>query len=122
MGLLKSSIYFTPLSTSFIPVSLFDSESRFFAPTHTKQRQPEPPQWLPDATRQLAICAPELRLLFCGFCPPQFESDTTGLMHCPSERAKNAKPTESSRGVLVRCPPWQALSPAVCCRSRRVRQ
>ena len=26
---------FTPLSTSFIPVSLFDSESRFFAPTHT---------------------------------------------------------------------------------------
>jgi hypothetical protein len=35
MGLLKSSICFTPLSTSFIPVSLFDSESRFFAPTHT---------------------------------------------------------------------------------------
>jgi hypothetical protein len=35
MGLLKSSIYFTPLSTSFILVSLFDSESRFFAPTHT---------------------------------------------------------------------------------------
>jgi hypothetical protein len=34
MGLLKSSISFTPLSTSFIPVSLFDSESRFFAPTH----------------------------------------------------------------------------------------
>src|SRR6266436_10007872 len=33
MGLLKSSIYFTPLS---IPVSLFDSESRFFAPTHTR--------------------------------------------------------------------------------------
>src|SRR5882724_10964743 len=35
MGLLKSSVYFTPLSTSFIAVSLFDSESRFFAPTHT---------------------------------------------------------------------------------------
>src|SRR5262245_66004373 len=35
MGLLKSSRYFTPLSTSFVPVSLFDSESRFFAPTHT---------------------------------------------------------------------------------------
>src|SRR5216683_365369 len=27
MGLLKSSIYFTPLSTSSIPVSLFDLES-----------------------------------------------------------------------------------------------
>src|SRR5450631_3756409 len=25
------------------------------------RRQPEPRQWLPDATRQLAICAPELR-------------------------------------------------------------
>jgi hypothetical protein len=25
---------FTPFSTSFIPVSLFDLESRFFAPTH----------------------------------------------------------------------------------------
>jgi hypothetical protein len=36
MGLLKSSIYFTPLSTSFIAVYLFDSESRFFAPTHTE--------------------------------------------------------------------------------------
>src|SRR6266851_5177920 len=36
MGLLKSSIYFTPLSTSSIPVSLFDLESRFFAPTHTR--------------------------------------------------------------------------------------
>src|SRR5882762_3093337 len=36
MGLLKSSIYFTLLSTSSIPVSLFDLESRFFAPTHTR--------------------------------------------------------------------------------------
>src|SRR6267378_3226363 len=36
MGLLKSSIYFTPLSTSSIPVSLFDLESRFFAPPHTR--------------------------------------------------------------------------------------
>src|SRR6266436_9523373 len=27
--------YFTAFSTSFIPVSLFDLESRFFAPTHT---------------------------------------------------------------------------------------
>src|ERR1700704_3257271 len=36
MGLLKSSIYFTPLSTSSIPVSLFDLESRLFAPTHTR--------------------------------------------------------------------------------------
>jgi hypothetical protein len=35
VGLLKSSMYFTPLYTSFIAVSLFDSESRFFAPTHT---------------------------------------------------------------------------------------
>jgi hypothetical protein len=35
MGLLKSSTYFTPFSTSFIPVSLFDLESRFFAPTRT---------------------------------------------------------------------------------------
>src|SRR5271165_3559993 len=33
MGLLKSSAYFTAFSTSFIPVSLFDLESRFFAPT-----------------------------------------------------------------------------------------
>ena len=74
------------------------------------RRQPEPRPWLPDATRQLAICAPELQLLFCGFCHPQFESDTTGPMHCPSERAKSAKPTESFRGVLVRCPPWRALS------------
>src|SRR6266550_1946195 len=32
-------------------------------------------------------------------------------MHCPSERAKSAKPTESFRPVLVRCPPWQALLP-----------
>jgi hypothetical protein len=35
MGLSKSSTYFTAFSTSFIPVSLFDLESRFFAPTHT---------------------------------------------------------------------------------------
>ena len=35
MGLPKSSTYFTAFSTSFIPVSLFNSESRFFAPTHT---------------------------------------------------------------------------------------
>ena len=27
--------YFTAFFTFFIPVSLFDSESRFFAPTHT---------------------------------------------------------------------------------------
>jgi hypothetical protein len=33
MGLSKSSTYFTVFSTSFIPVSLFDLESRFFAPT-----------------------------------------------------------------------------------------
>src|SRR6266853_3418683 len=33
MGLAKSSTYFTAFSTSFIPVSLFDLESRFFAPT-----------------------------------------------------------------------------------------
>src|SRR3977135_1121806 len=32
MGLLKSSVYFTPLSTSFIAVSLFDSESPFLRP------------------------------------------------------------------------------------------
>src|SRR5260370_42587816 len=36
MGLLKSSIYLTPPSTSSIPSSLFDLESRFFAPTHTR--------------------------------------------------------------------------------------
>jgi hypothetical protein len=35
MGLLKSSTYFTAFSTSFIPVSLFDLESRFFAPTRS---------------------------------------------------------------------------------------
>jgi hypothetical protein len=34
MGLSKSSTYFTAFSTSFLPVSLFDLESRFFAPTH----------------------------------------------------------------------------------------
>jgi hypothetical protein len=33
MGLSKSSTYFTVCSTFFIPVSLFDLESRFFAPT-----------------------------------------------------------------------------------------
>ena len=40
MGLSKSSTYFThsPLPSSFIPVSLFDLESRFFAPTHTCRR------------------------------------------------------------------------------------
>src|SRR6516165_10886604 len=35
MGLSKSSTLFTPFFISFIPVSLFDFESRFFAPTHT---------------------------------------------------------------------------------------
>lgn len=35
MGLSKSSTYFTAFSASFIPVSLFDLESGFFAPTHT---------------------------------------------------------------------------------------
>jgi hypothetical protein len=35
MGLSKSSTYFTAFSTSFIPVSLFDLESRFFAPTRS---------------------------------------------------------------------------------------
>ena len=29
-------IFYTTLSTSSIPVSLFDLESRFFAPTHTR--------------------------------------------------------------------------------------
>ena len=38
MGLSKSSTYFTAFSTSFLPVSLFDLESRFFAPTHTSWR------------------------------------------------------------------------------------
>src|SRR5260370_16937337 len=83
------------------------------------RRQLEPRQWLPDATGQLAISAPELRSLSCAFCR-RFQSvyDTIGPMHCPSGRAKSAKPTESFRGVLVRCPPWRALSLAVCCRSR----
>ena len=35
MGLLKSNTYFRAFSTSFIPVSLFDLESRFFAPTRS---------------------------------------------------------------------------------------
>ena len=35
MGLSKSSTYFTAFSTSFISVSLFDLESRFFAPTRS---------------------------------------------------------------------------------------
>ena len=35
MGLSKSSTYFTAFSTYFIPVSLFDLESRFFAPTRS---------------------------------------------------------------------------------------
>src|SRR5260370_1173114 len=43
-------------------------------------------------------------------------------MRYPSGRAKSAKPTESFRGVLVRCPPWRALSLAVCCRSRLARR
>ena len=38
MGLSKSSTYFTAFSTSFIPVSLFDLESRFFAPTRASPR------------------------------------------------------------------------------------
>ena len=38
MGLSKSSTYFTAFSTSFIPVSLFDLESRFFAPTRSIAR------------------------------------------------------------------------------------
>src|ERR1700692_4913599 len=97
--------------------------SKFLLTPLAIRRQPEPRQWLPGATRQLAICAPELRSLFCGFWQrPQFGSDTTGPMHCPSERAKSATPTESCRRVLVRCPLWRALSLAVCCRSRRVRQ
>src|SRR6266536_495047 len=86
-------------------------------------RQLEPRQWLPDATGQLAISAQQLRSLSCAFCR-RFQSvyDTIGPMHCPSGRAKSAKPTESFRGVLVRCPPWRALSLAVCCRSRLARQ
>ena len=34
-GALEVKHYFTAFSTSFIPVSLFDFKSRFFAPTHT---------------------------------------------------------------------------------------
>ena len=34
-GALEVKHYFTAFSTSFIPVSLFDLKSRFFAPTHT---------------------------------------------------------------------------------------
>ena len=87
------------------------------------RRQLAPRQWLPDATGRLAISAPELRSLSCAFCRP-FQSvyDTIGPMRYPSGRAKSAKPTESFRGVLVRCPPWRALSLAVCCRSRLARQ
>jgi hypothetical protein len=33
-GALEVKHYFTAFSTSFIPVSLFDLKSRFFAPTH----------------------------------------------------------------------------------------
>src|SRR6266536_3633356 len=86
-------------------------------------RQLEPRQWLPDATGQLAISAQQLRSLSCAFCR-RFQSvyDTIGPMRCPSGRAKSAKPTESFRGVLVRCPPWRALSLAVCCRSRLARR
>jgi len=83
------------------------------------RRQPEPRLWSPGATGQLATCAPEPRSLFCVFCQrSRFVSDTTGSMHCLSGSAKSAKPTGSSRGVLVRCPPWRALSLAVYCRSR----
>src|SRR6266550_126957 len=87
------------------------------------RRQLAPRQWLPDATGRLAISAPELRSLSCAFCRP-FQSvyDTIGPMRYPSGRAKSAKPTESFRGVLVRCPPWRALSLAVCCRSRLARR
>jgi hypothetical protein len=81
------------------------------------RRQPEARQWSPSATGQLATCTPAPRSLSCAFCQrSQFVSDTTGSMHCLSGRAKNAKPTGSSRGVLVRCPPWRVLSLAACCR------
>src|SRR3981189_1126717 len=61
-------------------------------------------------------------IIVLRFLPPSVRVRYHWPMHCPSERAKSAKPTEAFRPVLVRCPPWQALSPAVCCRSRRVRQ
>src|ERR1700738_2701199 len=42
------------------------------------RRQPEPRQWSPGATEQLATCAPEPRSLSCVFCQRSlFESDTT---------------------------------------------
>src|SRR6266581_8720647 len=87
------------------------------------QRQLAPRQWLPDATGRLAISAPELRSSSCAFCRP-FQSvyDTIGPMRYPSGRAKSAKPTESFRGVLMRCLPWRSLSLAVCCRSRLARR
>src|SRR5882757_7741090 len=66
------------------------------------RRQPEPRQWLPDATRQLAICAPELRLLFCGFCHPQFESDTTGPMHCVLLKEQKA-PSQLNHSAAYSC-------------------
>jgi hypothetical protein len=87
------------------------------------RRRLEPRHWSPGAIRQLLTCVPGPRSLFCVFCQRlQFVSDTTGLMHYLSGSSKSAKPTGSSRGVLVRCPPWRVLFPAACCRSRPVRR
>ena len=70
----------------------------------------------PDATRQLAIVAPELRSIVLRFLLPSLRA----RYHCRIavsfvEQSKKRQPTESFRRVLVRCPPWLALSLAVCC-------
>jgi len=80
---------------------------------------------LPVVTRRhksISNCAPELRSLFCGVCQrPQ--SCPIPLGQCTVLlNSKSAKPTESFRGVTRACPLWRALSLAVCCRSRPVRQ
>src|ERR1700738_3902093 len=65
MGLSKSSTYFTAFSTSFIPVSLFDLESRFFAPTVLQSRR------APELSR-LAV-APHLAA-YSGLARPHLDS------------------------------------------------
>src|SRR6266481_7776361 len=70
MGLLKSSIYFTPLVTSSIPVSLFDLESRFFAPTYTRVEA--------DAHR---ACASETSIARYGSSIPQFPREDLVHQH-----------------------------------------
>src|SRR3954464_15583207 len=65
---------------------------------------------------------PGPRLWSCGCRHGRRQSapGTTARAHSPSGTAESAKPVGSSRAGRGRCPPWQALSLAAGCRSRRV--